>query len=430
MNGSTSFRTSLQDKSLTIKRRVVVTGMGVISPIGNSVKEFWSNLKDGVTGIDKVTRFDVSEFSTKIAGEVKGHDPSNYIDKKEARRMDLTEQYAIVGAQQAFDDANLGSDSLDLERAGVVLGSGIGGIDTFEKQHAILLKQGPNRVSPFFIPMMIIDMSAGLISMRFNFKGPNYATVSACASGAHAIADSFRIIQRGDAEVMITGGSEATITPASMAGFCSARALSTRNDEPQKASRPFDKQRDGFVMGEGAGMIILESLDHAQKRGAKIHAEIIGIGMSADAYHITAPAPGGEGAIRAMRLALKDTGLSPESVDYINSHGTSTDLGDLTECQAIKAVFGEHAYKIPVNSTKSMIGHLLGAGGAVELIATIKSIQEGILHPTINYEFPDPECDLDFVPNQKRSANINTAISNSFGFGGHNITIAVKKFVP
>jgi 3-oxoacyl-[acyl-carrier-protein] synthase II len=413
-----------------MKRRVVVTGMGVISPIGNSVEEFWSNLKEGVSGIDRLTRFDASEFSTKIAAEVKNFDSLKYIDKKESRRLDLTEQYAIACAQQAFDDGNLGSDSLDPETAGVVVGSGIGGIDTFEKQHAILLKQGPNRVSPFFIPMMIIDMSAGLISMRFNFKGPNYATVSACASGAHAIADSFRIIQRGDAEVMITGGSEATITPASMAGFCSARAMSTRNDEPQKASRPFDKQRDGFVMGEGAGMVILESLEHAQKRGAKIYAEIIGVGMSADAYHITAPAPGGEGAIRSMKLTLKDADLSPESVDYINSHGTSTDLGDLTECQAIKAVFGERAYKIPVNSTKSMIGHLLGAAGAVELVATIKSLEEGILHPTVNYEFPDPECDLDFVPNQKRKADIKTAFSNSFGFGGHNITIAVKKFVP
>jgi 3-oxoacyl-[acyl-carrier-protein] synthase II len=413
-----------------MKRRVVVTGLGVISPVGNSVEEFWGNLKNGVSGIDKVTRFDATEFSTKIAGEVKNFDPSKYIDKKEARRLDLTEQYAIVAAQQAFDDAILGSDSLDSETAGVVVGSGIGGIDTFEKQHAILLNQGPNRVSPFFIPMMIIDMSAGLISMRFNFKGPNYATVSACASGAHAIADAFKIIQRGDAEVMITGGSEATITPASMAGFCSARAMSTRNDEPQKASRPFDKQRDGFVMGEGAGMIILESLEHAQKRGTKIYAEILGMGMSADAYHITAPAPGGEGAIRAMRLALRDSDLSPESVDYINTHGTSTDLGDMTECQAIKAVFGEHAYKIPMNSTKSMIGHLLGAAGAVELVATIKSLQEGILHPTINYEFPDHECDLDFVPNQKREANLKTAISNSFGFGGHNITIAVKGFVP
>jgi 3-oxoacyl-[acyl-carrier-protein] synthase II len=413
-----------------MKRRVVVTGMGVVSPVGNSVEKLWNNLKGGVSGSDKVTKFDASEFSTKIAAEVKDFDPSKYIDKKEARRMDLSEQYALVCAQQAFNDANLGSDSLDLEKAGVVVGSGIGGIGTFEKQHAILLQQGPNRVSPFFIPMMIIDMAAGLISMRFNFKGPNYATVSACASGAHAIADAFRIIQRGEAEVMITGGSEAPITPASLAGFCSARALSTRNEEPQKASRPFDKQRDGFVMGEGAGLMILESLEHAQKRRAKVYAEIVGVGMSADAYHITAPAPGGEGAIRSMQLVLKDGGLSPEDVDYVNSHGTSTDIGDVTECQAVRAVFGEHAYKIPVNSTKSMIGHLLGAAGAVELIATIKSLEEGILHPTINYEFPDPECNLDFVPNQKRSANIKTAISNSFGFGGHNITIAVKKLVP
>jgi 3-oxoacyl-[acyl-carrier-protein] synthase II len=413
-----------------MKRRVVVTGMGVTSPIGNSVAELWSNLKEGVSGIDRVTRFDVSDFSTKIAAEVKDFDPSGYIDKKDARRMDLCEQYALVCAQQAFDDAKLDPDSLDLEKAGVVVGSGIGGIGTFEKQYAILLQQGPNRVSPFFIPMMIIDMAAGLISIRFNFKGPNYATVSACASGANAIADAFRIIQRGDAEVMITGGSEASVTKASLAGFCSARALSTRNDEPRKASRPFDEGRDGFVIGEGAGLMILESLEHAQKRGAKIYAEIIGVGMSADAYHITAPAPGGDGANRSMRLALKDADISPESVDYINSHGTSTDLGDLTECQAIKAVFGEHAYKIPVNSTKSMIGHLLGAGGPVELITTIKSVEEGILHPTLNHEFPDPECDLDFVPNQKRSADINTAISNSFGFGGHNITIAVKKFAP
>jgi len=409
--------------------RVVVTGMGVITPIGNSVEEFWSNLKDGVSGIDRVNRFDVAQFTTQIAGEVKSFDASKYIERKEVRRMDLTQQYAIACAQQAFDQAGLGSDSLDPERAGVVVGSGIGGIETFEKQHAILLNQGPNRISPFFIPMMIIDMCAGLISIRFNFKGPNYATVSACSSGAHAISGAFKVIQRGEADVMITGGSEASITPTSLAGFCSARAISTRNHEPQKASRPFDKERDGFVMGEGAGILILESLEHAQKRGAKIFAEIVGVGLTADAYHITAPAPGGEGAIRAMRLALKDAGLAPDSVDYINSHGTSTDLGDLTETQAIKVVFGEKAKKIPVNSTKSMIGHLLGAGGAVELVAAIKSMEEGILHPTINYEFPDPECDLDYVPNQMRKVDAKVALSNSFGFGGHNTSIAVRKFV-
>jgi 3-oxoacyl-[acyl-carrier-protein] synthase II len=408
--------------------RVVVTGMGAITPVGNSVEEFWKNLKEGVSGIDRVSRFDPSQFSSQIVGEVKGFDASQYMDRKEARRMDLVQQYGVASAHQAFDQSGVGADSLDPERAGVVVGSGIGGIETFEKQHAILLNQGPNRVSPFFIPMMIIDLCAGLVSMRLNFKGPNYATVSACSSGAHAIADAFKIIQRGEADVMMAGGTEASITPASLAGFCSARALSTRNHEPEKASRPFDKQRDGFVMSEGAGMMILESLEHAQRRGAKILAEIVGVGQTADAYHITAPAPGGEGAIRAMRLALKDAGVEPDSVDYINAHGTSTDLNDITETQAIKEVFGERAKKIPVSSTKSMIGHLLGAGGAVELIATIMSMEEGVLHPTINYEFPDPDCDLDYVPNKMRKMDVNVALSNSFGFGGHNITIAVKKF--
>jgi 3-oxoacyl-[acyl-carrier-protein] synthase II len=416
--------------SLIPSNRVVITGLGVITPVGNSVSEFWENLKKGVSGIDRVSRFDPAQFTTQIVGEVKGFDAFQYIDKKEARRMDLVQQYAVASAQQAFDQSGLGKDSLNPERAGVVVGSGIGGIETFEKQHAILLNQGPNRVSPFFIPMMIIDMCAGLISMRFKFKGPNYATVSACSSGAHAIAEAFRIIQRGEAEVMITGGSEASITPSALAGFCSARAISTRNHEPQKASRPFDKERDGFVMSEGAGIIVLESLEHAQKRGAEILSEMVGVGCTADAYHITAPAPGGEGAIRAMRLALEDAGLEPDSVDYINAHGTSTDLNDLTETQAIKKVFGDRAGKIPVSSTKSMIGHLLGAGGAVELIATIKSIEEGILHPTINYEFPDPGCDLDYVPNRMRKTDVNVAISNSFGFGGHNICIAVKRFAP
>jgi 3-oxoacyl-[acyl-carrier-protein] synthase II len=404
--------------------------MGALTPVGNSVEEFWKNLKDGVSGIDRVTRFDPSRFTSQIVGEVKDFDPTRYIDKKEARRMDLVQQYSVVCAQEAFDRSGLSSDSLDPERAGVVVGSGIGGIETFEKQHANFLNQGPGRVSPFFIPMMIIDLCAGLISMRFNLKGPNYATVSACASGAHAVADGFKIIQRGEADVMVTGGSEATITPTALAGFCSARALSTRNHEPQKASRPFDKERDGFIMGEGAGILMLESLEHARKRGAEILAEVVGVGQTADAYHITAPAPGGEGAISAMRLALRDAGLSPDSVDYVNSHGTSTELNDANETRAIKAVFGERAKEIAVNSTKSMIGHLLGAGGAVELIATIKSIQEGILHPTVNYEFPDPECDLDYVPNKMRKADVKVAVSNSFGFGGHNICIAVKRFAP
>jgi 3-oxoacyl-[acyl-carrier-protein] synthase II len=413
--------------SVVPRRRVVVTGMGVISPIGNTLEEFWTHAKAGVPGITRVSRFDPTGFASQIVGETKGFDPFRYMEKKEARRMDPVQQYAMAGAQQAFDHAGLASGSLEPERAGVVVGSGIGGIETFEKQHSILLSQGPDRVSPFFIPMMIIDLCAGLISMRFNFKGPNYATVSACSSGAHAIADAFRIIQRGEADLMITGGSEASITPAALAGFCSARALSTRNQQPEKASRPFDKERDGFVMAEGAGILILESLEHARNRGVKILAEIAGVGCTADAYHITAPAPGGEGAVRAMRLALEDAALTPDSVDYINAHGTSTDLNDATETQAIKTVFGDRAKKIPISSTKSMIGHLLGAGGAVELVATVMSIQEGVLHPTINYEFPDPACDLDYVPNRMRPADVKVAISNSFGFGGHNICIAVKK---
>jgi len=412
-----------------MKSRVVVTGLGAITPVGNDVEEYWGNLKKGVSGITKVTRFDPSQFSSKIVGEIKGFDPCEYVEKKEARRMDTVEQYAMATAQQAFDDAGLNTSKLDPYRAGVLIGSGIGGIGTFEKQHAILMKEGPSRVSPFFIPMMIIDLSAGLVSMRFGFKGPNYATVSACATSAHAIADAFMLIQRGSADLMIAGGSEATITPSSLAGFCSARALSTRNEEPEKASRPFDQKRDGFVMSEGSGMLILESLKHAQKRGAdKIYTEILGVGMSADAYHITAPSPQGEGAARSMQMALSDSGLSPEDVDYINSHGTSTPLGDISETLAVKKVFGDKAQRIPVNATKSMIGHLLGAAGVVEIIASIKSMEEGVLHPTINYEFPDPQCDLDYVPNQAREAKVEAAISNSFGFGGHNITIALRKF--
>jgi 3-oxoacyl-[acyl-carrier-protein] synthase II len=411
-----------------MRKRVVITGLGVVSPVGNTVEEFWEALKNGKSGAGKISRFDVSNYTTQIAAEVKGFDPLNYIDKKEARRMDLSEQYSLATAFQVMQDAKLDSNSYDPEKAGTIIGSGIGGIETLEKQHSIYLKDGPGRVSPFFVPMMIIDMSAGLVSIRYNLKGPNYATVSACASGANAIGDAFKIIQRGDAEVMIAGGSEASITPLSLAGFCSARALSTRNEEPEKASRPFDKLRDGFVIGEGSGMIVLESLEHAQRRGAKIYAEMIGVGMSSDAYHITAPAPGGEGAARSMKLALQDAELKPENVDYINSHGTSTDLGDISETQAIKNVFGERAYKIPVNSTKSMIGHLLGAAGAVELIAVLKSMEKGVLHPTINQEVPDPECDLDYVANQSREAWIRVALSNSFGFGGHNITLIVKRF--
>lgn len=407
--------------------RVVLTGMGVLTPIGLSVKDFWANLLAGRSGVGPISRFDVSHYDCKIAGEVKGFDPSKVLDKKEARRADLFEQYALVAAGQAIADAGLELSKINLDRAGVVLGSGIGGIGTFEREHQVLLEKGPNRVSPFFIPMMIIDMGPGLVSMRFGLKGPNYATVSACASSAHAIGDAFHIIQRGEAEVMITGGCEATITPTALAGFCSAKALSTRNEAPEKASRPFDKNRDGFVMGEGGGVVVLENLEHAQKRGAKIYAELLGFGMTGDAYHMTAPAPKGEGAARAMQAALQSAQVAAEQIDYINAHGTSTGQGDLAETEAIKTVFGPYAYKIPISSTKSMTGHLLGAAGAVELIATSLSIYHGVLHPTINYEEPDPACDLDYIPNQAREKKIDYAFSNSFGFGGHNVSILVGR---
>jgi 3-oxoacyl-[acyl-carrier-protein] synthase II len=411
-----------------MKNRVVITGLGIISPVGNDVESFWGSLKQGKSGVGLVTRFDAEGMTTKIAAEVKDFDGAKYLEKKELRRMDLVEQFAIAAAQQAIDDSKLDLTSIDLERAGVITGSGIGGIDTFEKQHSILLKSGPSKVSPFFIPMMIIDMCPGLISLRFGFKGPNYATVSACASSAHAITDALRVIQRGEADIMLTGGAEATITPVSFAGFCAARAMSTRNDNPPAASRPFDKDRDGFVMGEGSGMLVLESLEHARQRGARIYGELLGAGMTADAYHITAPLPNGNGAARAMKQALKDSDLKPEQIDYVNTHGTSTDLGDISETLATKNIFGEHAYKLAVNSTKSMIGHLLGAAGATELITCVLSLQENTVHPTINLENPSPECDLDYIPGQARKKEMKYAISNSFGFGGHNVSLVVGKF--
>lgn len=407
--------------------RCVVTGVGAVTPLGNTIEATWQALLDGKSGVGPVTRFDVSDYTTKIAAEVKGFDPSGTIEKKEARRMDLAEQYAIVASDMAVKNAGLDPAALDLDRCGVVIGSGIGGITTFEQQHNTLRDSGPGRVSPFFIPMMIIDMCAGLVSMRFGFRGPNYATVSACASSAHAISDAYRIIQRGEADVMITGGAEATITPVSMAGFCQARAMSTRNDDPERASRPFDKGRDGFVMGEGSAILILENYDHAVKRGAHIYGEILGAGMTADAYHITAPHPDGIGAKRAMTVAIKDAGLTPDQIDYVNTHGTATDLGDIAETRAIKAVLGEHAYKVPCNSTKSMVGHLLGAAGAMECIAMILSLQHQVLHPTTNLDEPDPQCDLDYVPLKKREATLRYAISNSFGFGGHNVSIVAGR---
>ncbi len=375
-----------------------------------------------------MTRFDVSDYSTRIAAEVKDFDPGDTIAKKERRRMDLAEQYAMYATAQALDDSGLDLERIDKARCGVIIGSGIGGISTFEAQHERLLQGGPGKVSPFFIPMMISDMCAGLVSIKWGFQGPNYATVSACASSAHAIADAYRIIERGEADIMLAGGAEATITPTSMAGFCQAKAMSTRNDEPHRASRPFDKERDGFVMGEGAGMLVLESLEHAQARGARIYAEIVGAGMTGDAYHMTAPHPEGVGARRAMEIALRDAAIRPDQVDYVNTHGTATDLGDIAETKAIKQVLGEHAMKIPCNSTKSITGHLLGAAGAVELIVVVKSIQENKVHPTINLDYPDPECDLDYAVGPARDVEVFNAVSNSFGFGGHNVSLVVSKF--
>jgi 3-oxoacyl-[acyl-carrier-protein] synthase II len=409
-----------------MENKVVITGLGVVTPVGGTVEDFWESLKQGKGGITQITRFNASDFDNRIAGEVKDFDPGQYIGRKEIRRMDLYTQYAVVSSHQAIDDAKLDLSMEDTDRIGVVVGSGIGGIDTWETQHKNLLEKGPGRVSPFFVPMMISDIAAGHISMIFGAKGPNYATVSACATSAHAIADSCRILQRGDADVMIAGGSEAPITPLAIGGFASMKATSTRNDEPEKASRPFDAQRDGFVLGEGAGIVILETMDHAKARGASIYCEIAGCGMTADAYHMTAPAPGGEGAVRSMRLALKDGGFDPSEVDYINAHGTSTPLNDKYETIAIKTVFGDHAHKLKISSIKSMIGHLLGAAGAVESISTILSIKDSFIPPTINYEYPDPECDLDYTPNTGREHPIRLALSNSFGFGGHNVTLAFK----
>ena len=407
------------------RNRVVVTGMGAITPIGIGVPAYWDALLAGKSGAATITAFDASPYPTQIACEVKNFDPNSVADKKEARRLDRALLFALGAADEAVKQSALDLTAINLDRCGVVIGSGIGGIDTFEKQHQILLNQGPGRVSPFLIPMMIIDMSSGLVSMRYGFKGPNYATVSACATAGHAISDAMHLIERGDADVMITGGAEATITPVALAGFCSARAMSSRNDEPERASRPFDIDRDGFVMGEGAGVVVLESLEHARKRGAKVLAEVLGTGMSGDAYHLTAPSPHGEGAARAMAAALHDADIKADQIDYVNTHGTATDLGDICETEAIRAVLGEHANDVICNSTKSMIGHLLGAAGGVELIACIKSIETGIVHPTINLDNQDPKCDLNYAANTTVNRKVKTAVSNSFGFGGHNVSLVV-----
>ena len=410
------------------KKRVVITGLGVVSPIGIGKDNFFQSLKEGKSGVDVITKFDTEGLSTKIAAEVKDFNPLDFIDKKEAKRMDRYTQFAVAASKMAIEDASLDINALDQDRFGVCIGSGIGGLETLESQYNVMIEKGPGRVSPFFIPMMISNIAAGCVSMTFNAKGPNMTVVTACASATNAIGEAYKIIQRNDADIMITGGTEASITPMAIAGFCSMKALSQRNEEPKKASRPFDKDRDGFVMGEGAGILILEDLEHAIKRGARIYAEIIGYGATADAYHITAPAPDGEGAYKAMRKAVEDAGIDPKEIDYINAHGTSTELNDKFETMAIKRLMGDSAYKVMVSSTKSMTGHLLGAAGGIEAIACLMAITEGIVPPTINYEVLDENCDLDYVPNHARKAEVNYAMSNSLGFGGHNASILLKKY--
>ncbi len=410
------------------KRRVVVTGIGAVTPLGLNAEEFWKNLLAGKSGAATVTYFDTSLFGTHFACEVKGFKATDFIDRKAAQRMDPFSQFAVVSSDEAIKDSGLAIKDMDPDRIGCVYGSGIGGMITYDTQFSNYKEGGPRRISPFFIPMLIPDIAASQISMRHGLKGPLYATVSACATSNHAIGDSYRIIQYGDADIMVCGGSEAPITPMGFGGFDSMKALSARNDEPEKASRPFDAKRDGFVMGEGGATLILEELEHAKKRGAKIYAEIAGIGYTADAFHLTAPADGGEGAVRAMKRALKDANIAPEAVDYINVHGTSTPLGDIAENTAIKTTFGEHAKRLNISSTKSMTGHLLGAAGAIEAIAAIMACLTDTIPPTINQEFPDPECDLNYTPNTAAKRTVRYALSNTFGFGGKNATLIVKKY--
>jgi 3-oxoacyl-[acyl-carrier-protein] synthase II len=408
-------------------RRVVVTGLGVVSPLGIGVEENWKALLAGESGIGSITKFDASEFSSQIAGEVKGFDPLRFIEKKEVRKMDPFIQYAIAAAHLAVEDSNVPRNLLEGERTGVFIGSGIGGIGSIESQHEILLEKGPSRVSPFFLISSIINEAAGQISIEYKAIGPNSATATACTTSTHAVGDSFRIIARGDADIMIAGGAEAPITPLGLAGFCSMRALSVRNDEPHKASRPFDAQRDGFVIAEGAGVLILEEMGMALNRGARVYAEIVGYGMSGDAYHVSAPRLDGEGAYQSMKRALNDADIHPEDIDYINAHGTSTPYNDKIETLAIKRLFGDQAYKIGVNSTKSMTGHLLGAAGGLEASVSVLCLKNQIMPPTINYEHPDPECDLDYVANESRSTEVRYALSNSFGFGGTNGSLAFRR---
>jgi beta-ketoacyl-acyl-carrier-protein synthase II len=410
-----------------VKRRVVVTGLGAVTPLGLDVKTSWENAIKGVSGIGELTRVNKDEFPAKVAAEINDFNPENFMDRKEARKMDRFTQFALAASFMAVKDANLQITEENAERVGVWIGSGIGGMETYEQQFEIFMNKGARRVSPFFVPMMIPDMAAGQVSIALGAKGMNSCTVTACATGTNSIGDAFKAIERGDADVMITGGTEAPLTKMAFAGFSAAKALST-NPNPNTASRPFDKNRDGFIMGEGAGILVLEELEHALKRGANIYAEIVGYGSTGDAYHITAPAPGGEGGARAMKMALEDAGLNREAVDYINAHGTSTEYNDKFETLAIKEVFGDHAYKLTVSSTKSMTGHLLGAAGGVEAIFSVLAIKEGIIPPTINYETPDPDCDLDYAPNKAKERDVRVAMSNSFGFGGHNASLVFKKY--
>ncbi|MFZ3101650.1 MAG: beta-ketoacyl-ACP synthase II [Desulfitobacteriaceae bacterium] len=409
-----------------MKKRAVITGMGVVSPVGNNLSEFWNNLIEGKPGIDFVSRFDVSSLPTKVAGEIKNFEPSEWIEKKEIRRMDRFVQLAIAAGKLAVKDAGLDLEQIDKERAGVVLGCGIGGIITLEEQKEVLMTKGPGRISPFFVTNLISNMAAGYLSITFGLKGPSLTVVTACASSTNAIGEALRLIQRGEVDLVLCGGTEAPLTELAFAGFCSLRAMSTEKENPSQACRPFDQRRSGFVMSEGAAILVLESLEHATARGAHIRAEIVGYGSSADAYHITTPAP--EGAVSSMRKALADAGISPEDVSYINAHGTGTDANDANETTAIKTVFGEAASKVPISSTKSMTGHLMGAAGAIEAIICTLAIERGVIPPTINYGEPDPECDLDYVPNVAREQEVNVALSNTFGFGGHNATIIIRKF--
>ncbi len=406
--------------------RVFVTAGGVVSPLGNDTEEFWKNLVAGKSGAGPITRFDASGYGTRFACEVKNFTTEGVIDRKDAKRMDRFVQFAVVASHEALKNSGLDLERTDRDRVGVIIGSGIGGMETFETQHTILMEKGHGRVSPFFIPMMISDMAAGLVSIQFGLRGPNFCTVSACASGAHAIGEALRLLRAGDADVILAGGAEATISPMALAGFGNMRALSTRNDDPQRASRPFDQDRDGFVLGEGAGVVILETEEHARRRGAPLLCELTGYGASGDAYHMTAPCGDGNGAARAMKRALQDAGMALEDVGYINSHGTSTPTGDPIEVVAVKSVFGDHARRLMMGSTKSMTGHLLGAAGGLEAVITALALKRGVIPPTINLDKPDPQCDLDFIPHQARTLRVKGALSNSFGFGGHNVTLAME----